>query len=127
MAWQDKYVPYIVIVLVLILVPISAYYYFNMFRLHTQRIELNCTEGSPNFAVTSLEELSALNEFTLGQMTYAEKKAFLSHAVELEKCVTGYLYSGEGDQSLKVKIIDKYSNSAKTLYVLPESVSHISR
>ncbi len=124
----------IVIVLVplifIIATPIVIYNYFNLFRFHKQKVELNCNQNLLDLAIKDPAFVNHLysyafypNEFN--KISKEEKELFDKNTIEIKNCQVGWITSYKSDFLLKILIINKYTDDEFAVYVPKESIHYI--
>lgn len=126
--FQDRIIPYFVVAIVIVAIPLSIYSYFNLFTLHSQKVKVFCSAEKERIGVTSTREITNLKLYfnepeKFVQFSESQKKAFLNAKVELDQCEEGYLFSGYTKGVKKVKFIDSITNRTLTVYLLEDYIN----
>ena len=126
-AFQDRVVPYLVVGMVAIAIPLAIYSYFNLFTLHTQEVQVYCEAEYEHLGVSNTRQIENLklylyNPEKFSELRESQQKEFYKDTVRLSECQLGYMFSEEVKGARKVNFINKYTKNSSTAYILDEFI-----
>jgi len=113
--FYNSVIPYLIGVSVLIGIIGYTYTYFDLYKLHTQPVEIYCSTENDNIALKNSKSIFALKLYLNDSSKFSglkkfKKDRFFKDTIHVNSCLTGYMYPKDWYGAKEVEIETKSGN-----------------